>query len=70
MPIASSCRRSGRQFPGGVEEWQSPYARDWKLLATSEILSVEGKQIEGLNLPQAVLQKMFRSNAIGWIPGW
>src|SRR5580692_3718464 len=56
-------------FPEALKEWQSTYARDWKFLATSETLSVEGKQIQGLNLPQPVLQKMFRSNAIRWIPG-
>ena len=56
-------------FPETLKEWQSTYARDWKFLATSETLRVEGKQIQGLNLPQPVLQKMFRSNAIRWIPG-
>jgi predicted TIM-barrel fold metal-dependent hydrolase len=56
-------------FPEALKEWQSTYVRDWKFLATSETLSVEGKQIQGLNLPQPVLQKMFRSNAIRWIPG-
>jgi predicted TIM-barrel fold metal-dependent hydrolase len=56
-------------FPETLKEWQSTYARDWKFLATSETLSVEGKQIQGLHLPQPVLQKMFRSNAIRWIPG-
>ncbi len=52
-----------------LTEWQSTYARDWKFLATSETLTVEGKQVRGLNLPQPVLQKIFRTNAIRWIPG-
>jgi hypothetical protein len=52
-----------------LKEWQSTYARDWKFLATGETLNVEGKQVHGLNLPQPVLQKIFRSNAIRWIPG-
>jgi hypothetical protein len=30
-------------------------ARDWKFLATGETLTVEGKQVRGLNLPQPVL---------------
>jgi hypothetical protein len=52
-----------------LKDWQSTYARDWKFLATCETLNLEGKQVHGLNLPQPVLQKMFRSNAIRWIPG-
>jgi hypothetical protein len=52
-----------------LKEWQSTYARDWKYLATDETLTVEGKPVQGLNLPQPVLQKIFRTNAIHWIPG-
>ncbi len=55
--------------PDILKDWQSTYARDWKFLATGEALSVEGKQVHGLNLPESVLQKIFRSNAIRWIPG-
>ena len=55
-------------LPESLTEWQSTYARDWKYLATSETLNIEGKQVQGLNLPQPVLQKIFRSNAIRWIP--
>jgi hypothetical protein len=52
-----------------LTEWQARYARDWKFLATGEILTVEGKRVRGLNLPQSVLEKIFRSNAIRWIQG-
>src|SRR5271169_4115409 len=55
--------------PDTLQEWRSRYARDWKFLATSETFNVRGKQVHGLNLPQPVLQKIFRSNAIRWIPG-
>jgi len=60
---------SDANVPDELTEWQSRYARDWKFLATGETLSVAGKQVRGLNLPQPVLQKIFRSNAIRWIPG-
>src|ERR1700691_782063 len=50
-----------------LTEWRSTYARDWRFLATGETLTVEGKQVHGLNLPGPVLQKIFRSNAIRWI---
>jgi predicted TIM-barrel fold metal-dependent hydrolase len=56
-------------LPDALKEWRSTYTRDWKFLATGEILSVEGKPVHGLNLPQPVLQKIFRSNAGRWIPG-
>lgn len=56
-------------LPDALTEWQSTYARDWKFLATGETLVVEGKQVRGLNLPQPVLQKIFHTNAIHWIPG-
>jgi hypothetical protein len=52
-----------------LDEWQSTYARDWKFLATGETFTVEGKQVHGLNLPRPVLQKIFRDNAVRWIPG-
>jgi predicted TIM-barrel fold metal-dependent hydrolase len=57
------------KLPDDLKEWQSTYARDWKFLATSETLNVEGKQVHGLNLPRPVLEKIFRSNAVRWIPG-
>jgi hypothetical protein len=56
-------------LPDALTEWQSTYARDWKFLATGETLTVNGKQVRGLNLPRPVLQKIFRDNAMGWIPG-
>jgi predicted TIM-barrel fold metal-dependent hydrolase len=56
-------------FSDTLKDWQSTYTRDWKFLATGETVTVEGKQVDGLNLPQSVIQKIFRSNAIRWIPG-
>lgn len=52
-----------------LNDWHSTYARDWKFLATGEVLRVEGRQVHGLNLPRPVLRKIFRSNAVRWIPG-
>jgi len=52
-----------------LKDWQSTYVRDWKFLATDQMLEYHGKQIRGLNLPQPVLRKLFRTNALHWIPG-
>src|SRR5271157_696718 len=52
-----------------LEEWQHRYARDWKYLATDATFTDEGRQVHGLNLPPEVLGKIFRSNAMHWVPG-
>jgi len=52
-----------------LEEWQSRYARDWKFLAGDATFSAEGREVHGLHLPPDVLGKIFRSNAVHWIPG-
>jgi hypothetical protein len=52
-----------------LHEWQTTYARDWRFFATDETFTFEGKQVHGLKLPEPVLQKIFRSNAVHWIPG-
>jgi hypothetical protein len=55
--------------PDTLKDWQSTYARDWKFLATGGTFNLEGKQVHGLSLPRPVLRKLFRGNAIRWIPG-
>jgi predicted TIM-barrel fold metal-dependent hydrolase len=52
-----------------LKEWQETYARDWKFLATGEILEYQGHKIQGLKLPQTVLRKLYHDNAVRWIPG-
>jgi predicted TIM-barrel fold metal-dependent hydrolase len=52
-----------------LKEWQSTYVRDWKFLATNEIVIAGGKQVHGLSLPRPVLRKIFHDNATRWIPG-
>lgn len=52
-----------------VKEWESVYARDWRFLATDDSFVSEGRKIQGLKLPESVLQKIYRENAKRWIPG-
>jgi len=52
-----------------LQEWKATYARDWKFLATGETFDNNGKPVTGLNLPAAVLRKIFHDNARHWIPG-
>jgi Amidohydrolase len=52
-----------------VKDWQSTYIRDWKFLATDETIEVEGKKVQGLKLPRSILEKLYRTNSLKWIPG-
>jgi predicted TIM-barrel fold metal-dependent hydrolase len=52
-----------------LNEWQATYVRNWKFLATNQTFEWAGKKVRGLKLPEPVLQKIFRDNAIHWIPG-
>jgi predicted TIM-barrel fold metal-dependent hydrolase len=52
-----------------VKDWESVYARDWRFLATDDSFVSEGRKIQGLKLPDSVLQKIYRENAKHWIPG-
>jgi predicted TIM-barrel fold metal-dependent hydrolase len=45
------------------------YARDWAYFATAQTIEDEGRTITGLALPEAVLRKVFRENAVRWVPG-
>lgn len=53
-----------------VGRWESAYDRDWRYLATSDSFQIAGRTITGLALPQSVLRKIFRDNALRWIPGF
>jgi predicted TIM-barrel fold metal-dependent hydrolase len=52
-----------------LPHWESEYNRDWKFFATSETLELPGGKVTGLALPKAVLRKLYRENALHWVPG-
>jgi predicted TIM-barrel fold metal-dependent hydrolase len=45
------------------------YARDWAYFATAQEVEDEGRTTTGLALPESVLRKLFRENAVRWVPG-
>ena len=45
------------------------YARDWAYFATAQEVEDEGHAVTGLALPPPVLRKLFRENAVRWVPG-
>jgi predicted TIM-barrel fold metal-dependent hydrolase len=55
--------------PDILEEWQETYARDWRFLSTDQKFEYHGRQVQGLALPKPVLLKIYRGNALKWIPG-
>jgi predicted TIM-barrel fold metal-dependent hydrolase len=55
-----------QKFVRGAE---NTYARDWRFLSTHEPISFRGIQTQGLALPDSILRKIFRENAIRWYPG-
>jgi predicted TIM-barrel fold metal-dependent hydrolase len=55
--------------PDALKDWQDTYARDWKFLATDQMLQLRGREIQGLNLPEPVLRRIYHENAVRWIPG-
>ena len=52
-----------------LQEWTSTYERDWKFFATDQTVEYKGHQAQGLRLPEPVLRKLYRDNAIRWFPG-
>jgi predicted TIM-barrel fold metal-dependent hydrolase len=61
------------EYSGGAEETirdlESVYANDWRFLATSDTVEYKGKPVKGLDLPKAVLRKIYHANAVKWFPG-
>ena len=52
-----------------LAEWNNTYARDWKFFATNQTVEFEGRKVQGLELPEPVLRKLYHDNAVRWIPG-
>ena len=54
---------------GGARELQETHDRDWKFFAGRETLQYRNNQVPGLGLPESVVHKIFRDNAVRWLPG-
>jgi predicted TIM-barrel fold metal-dependent hydrolase len=50
-------------------ELEAVYASDWRYFATSDTIEYKGKPVQGLNLPETVLRKIYHENAVKWFPG-
>jgi hypothetical protein len=52
-----------------LKDWRSTYVRDWMFLATDQTIEQHGRKAQGLKLPETVLRKIYRTNALHWIQG-
>lgn len=43
--------------------------RDWAFFSSADPMEYDGKPTRGLALPEGVLRKLFRENALRWLPG-
>jgi len=59
----------GDNVPERVKQWERDLQRDWKYFATTDDVEYMGRGIKGLGLPEPVLRKLYRGNAIRWVPG-
>jgi predicted TIM-barrel fold metal-dependent hydrolase len=61
-------------YRGGPEEDASRsflgrYERDWLFFSGEGPMEYDGRPTQGLGLPDAILRKIFRENALRWLPG-
>jgi predicted TIM-barrel fold metal-dependent hydrolase len=52
-----------------LAQWKDAYARDWTFFATNKTLEIRGRKVQGLELPEPVLGKLYHDNAVRWFPG-
>jgi predicted TIM-barrel fold metal-dependent hydrolase len=48
---------------------QATHDRDWDFFSGGEMMEYAGRPTQGLALPDGVLRKLFRENALRWLPG-
>ena len=50
-------------------EWEEAYAHQWRFFATNDTVTYQGRKVQGLALPPAILRKLYHDNAVKWFPG-
>jgi hypothetical protein len=48
---------------------QIVHDRDWAFFSGEDPMEYAGQPTRGLALPEGILQKLFRENALRWLPG-
>ena len=53
----------------GARTSSARHSRDWAFYSGGDMMDYEGRPTRGLSLPDGVLRKIFRENALRWLPG-
>ena len=48
---------------------QATHEREWNFFATGDMVAARDREVQGLALPETVVRKIFRENAVRWLPG-
>jgi predicted TIM-barrel fold metal-dependent hydrolase len=49
---------------------RSAHDRDWAFFSSDDRMEYAGRPTQGLALPEGILRKLFRENALRWLPGF
>jgi predicted TIM-barrel fold metal-dependent hydrolase len=52
-----------------ARSFQATHDRDWQFFSRADVMEYAGRRTRGLELPAEVLRKIFRENALRWLPG-
>ncbi|HEY1341674.1 MAG TPA: amidohydrolase family protein [Bryobacteraceae bacterium] len=52
-----------------AQSLKATHDREWNYFAGGETVEARGRQVQGLALPESTLRKIFRENAVRWLPG-
>jgi predicted TIM-barrel fold metal-dependent hydrolase len=52
-----------------AQSLQATHDREWNFFASGETMKARDREVRGLALPESVLRKIFRENAVRWLPG-
>ena len=52
-----------------AQSLQTTHDRDWQFFSRGDAMEYAGHRTRGLELPEGVLRKIFRENALHWLPG-
>lgn len=51
-----------------AQNLKNTHDREWNFFAGSDTIEGRGRLVQGLGLPESVLRKIFRENAVKWLP--
>jgi predicted TIM-barrel fold metal-dependent hydrolase len=52
-----------------ARSWRTIHDRDWAFFSGDDAMEYDGRPTRGLALPDGILRKIFRENALRWLPG-